>query len=161
MVSSVAAKKRKALAVVRRLDTTSLDSITEDLRLVSLSRKPPTLQGHAYRFKIVLPLLSEAGEEVFSVHQLAMLHELLDHRFGGSLASSNVASPTWYGSYAPETGAEPVKDYHCILYVYARPTDAADRFFQILKSILKEAGLQDEVLIERAPVWLVEGGLPG
>jgi len=150
----VAAKKRKAL------DTSSLDSITEDLRLASLSRKPPALQGHAYRFKIVLPLLSQTGEEVFSVHQLTALHELLDHRFGGSLASSNVASPTWYGSYAPESGTQPVKDYHCILYVYTRPIDAADRFFQILKSILKQAGLQDEVLIERVPVWLVEGGFP-
>jgi hypothetical protein len=44
------------------------------------------------------------------------------------------------------------------MYVYTRQVEAADRFFQLLKSWLKTAGLheQDEILIERAPVWLVE-----
>jgi hypothetical protein len=140
-------------------DTAPLDRIGDELRLPSLSQSPPRLQGHAYRFKVVLPILSEKGEEIFTDYHLRLLYELFDRRFGGSLASASVAHPPWHGSYLPESGTESVKDYHTVLYVYARPIDAADRFFQILKSILKTAGLmaQDEVLIERAAVWLVEG----
>ena len=54
-----------------------------------------------------------------------VLHELFDRRCGGCLASANVAHPAWHGSYLPEVGAEPVKDYHGILYVYTRQIDAA------------------------------------
>jgi hypothetical protein len=44
---------------------------------------------------------------------------------------------------------------------YTRQIEAADRFFQLLKSWLKTAGLQEqhEILIER-PVWLVEAAPP-
>jgi hypothetical protein len=56
---------------------------------------------------------------------------------------------------APESQSEPVKDHHVIFYVYTRPVDGADRFFRILKSLLKKEGLQDEVLVEKIPVWLL------
>jgi hypothetical protein len=106
----------------------------------------------------VLPLLSASGEEVFTDFHMRILHELFDRRCGGCLASASVAHPSWYGSYRPDPQSEPVKDYHCIIYVYTRQTDAADRFFQILKSMLRKAGFQpqEEILIERTPVWLVE-----
>jgi hypothetical protein len=139
-------------------DLAALDTVEEDLRLPSLSLDPPRLQGYAYRYKIVLPLLSGTGEEVFTDYHLGILFDLFERRCGGSLASASVVHPTWYGSYRPEPGAEPVKDYHSIIYVYTRQTDAADRFFSLLKTILKKAGFQaqDEILMERAAVWLVE-----
>lgn len=135
-----------------------LASVVEELRLPSLAQDPPRLEGYAYRFKIVLPLLSATGEPVFTDDHLLLLHELFDERFGGSLASTGTAQPAWYGSYRPEPEAETITDYHCVMYVYTRQIEAADRFFQLLKSWLKTAGLQeqDEILIERAPVWLVE-----
>jgi len=80
---------------------------------------------------------------------------MLDRRFGGCLASSDIPQPTWYGTYLPELRRAPVKDHHVIVYVYTRPVDAADRFFQSLKSLLKKAGVQDEVLVEKIPVWLL------
>jgi hypothetical protein len=93
-------------------------SVAEELRLPSLAHEPPRLEGYAYRFKIVLPLLSAAGEPVFTEDHLLLLQELFDERFGGSLASTGTTQPTWYGSYRPEPGSETVQDYHCILYVY-------------------------------------------
>jgi hypothetical protein len=146
------ARKRKPF------DLTPLNVVSEDLRVPSLALDPPRLQGHAFRFTIVLPLLSQTGEVVYTSDHLRRLVEALDRRCGGILASSSLSHPTWYGSYVPEPGAEPVKDYHTILYIYTRQTDAADRFFQLLKTILKTAGLQEqeEILVERTPVWLVE-----
>ncbi|MCI0458533.1 MAG: hypothetical protein L0Z62_16340 [Gemmataceae bacterium] len=136
----------------------ALDAVTEELRLPSLLQTPPRVQGHAYRFMIVLPLLSETGEVVFTDDHLRALHELLGRRCGGSLASSSLTHPAWHGSYRPDPEAESVSvtDSHTIFYVYTRQTDAADRFFGLLKAALKKAGGQDEILIERAPVWLVE-----
>jgi hypothetical protein len=152
------AKKRK------KFDLTPLAAVSEDLRVPSLLLHPPRLEGYAYRYKIVLPLLSASGEEVFTEEHLLALFDMFERRCGGSLASSGVAHPAWYGSYRPDPGAAPVKDYHTVIYVYTRPIDAADRFFQLLKSMLKIAGFQEqeEILMERAPMWLVEAApLPG
>jgi hypothetical protein len=147
------ARKRKTL------DVAVFDRIADDLRLPSLLHDPPRVDGFAYRFKLVLPMLAADGTEVFTDRHLVTLFELFDRRCGGSLASTSVATPSWYGSYRPDAEAEPVKDYHCIVYVYTRQIDAADRFFRLLKTVLKTAGHQpqDEILIERSPVWLVEG----
>src|ERR1700677_4284542 len=140
------------------MDLTPLDSVGEDLRLPSLLLDPPRVEGFAYRYKIVLPLLSVSGDVVFTQPHLLSLFDLFERRCGGSLASSDVSHPAWYGSYRPDPGEPPVKDYHSVLYVYTRPIDAADRFFQLLKAVLKRAGFQkqEEILIERCPVWLVE-----
>jgi hypothetical protein len=147
----------------KRFDLSMFDSISEDLRLPSLSLDPPRLEGFAYRYKIVLPLLSADGEEVFTDHHLSILFDLFERRCGGSLASSSTAHPPWYGSYRPDPESVPVKDYHTVIYVYTRPIDPADRLFQLLKTALKKAGSQeqDEILMERAPMWLVEAaGVP-
>lgn len=40
------------------------------------------------------------------------------------------------------------------LLVYARVADKVDEFFGRLKAVLKEIGRQEEILIERADVWL-------
>jgi hypothetical protein len=142
----------------RKPDLRILASVTEELRLPSLALAPPRVEGFAYRFKLILPVLSATVEPVFTGYHFRLLHELFDERFGGSLASTSTAQPTWHGSYRSKPGAETVKDCHCIMYVYTRQIDAADRFFQLLKSWLKTASLQeqDEILIERTPVWLVE-----
>ncbi len=148
------AKKR------RKFDLGPLDAIVQDLRVPSLNNSPPRLEGFAYRFAIVFPLLSETGEEVFSQYHLYPLLDLFNRRFGGCLASSSLAYPSWFGSYLSSPEVRPVKDYHTLIYVYTKQVDAADRFFQLLKVILKRAGFQDEILIERSPVWLVEGAAP-
>jgi hypothetical protein len=108
---------------------------------------------------MVLPRLAGTGEAVFTDEHLGILFDLFDRRCGGSLASSSLVSPTGYGSYRPEPQSEPVKDFHTVLYIYTRPVDAADRFFGLLKSILKTAGLQKqgEVLVERIPAWMMAG----
>jgi hypothetical protein len=139
-------------------DLSILAAVEEDLRLPSLLHDPPRVEGYAYRFKIILPLLSAMGEPVYTEEHLLHLLELFNDRCGGSLASSGLTHPAWYGSYRPAPGAATVKDYHCVIYVYTRPTEAADRFYQLLKALLKKGGLQeqDEILMERAPLWLVE-----
>jgi hypothetical protein len=148
----------------KRIDLGPLESVSEDLRVPSLLLDPPRLEGYVYRYKIVLPLLSASGEEVFTEHHLLILFDLFERRCGGSLASSGVAHPGWFGSYRPSADMPPVKDYHTVIYVYTRPIDAADRLFQLLKSVLKKAGYQEqeEILMERSPMWLVESApLPG
>lgn len=148
----------------KKFDLTPLEAVQEDLRLRSLLLDPPRLEGYVYRYKIVLPLLSASGEEVFTESHLLILFDLFELRCGGSLASSGVAHPAWYGSYRPDPNAAPVKDYHTVIYVYTRPIDGADRLFQLLKTVLKKAGYQEqeEILMERAPMWLVEAApIPG
>lgn len=122
----------------------------------SLRDRPSRVQGHAFRFFLVLPLYSAEGGKVFTEQHLGQLLFLFNARFGGCLVSSSRSGAPFYGEYLPE-GTEPVRDYHTILIVYANPIEPSDRFFQELKSILKKAPLiqQDEILIERSEVYLV------
>jgi hypothetical protein len=128
----------------------------ESLSLPSLRERPPRVQGHAYRFFLVLPLYSAEGQPVFTNDHLIHLYDLFATRFGGCLVSSSRSGAPFFGEYLPE-GTEPVRDYHTVLIVYANPIEASDRFFQELKPILKKAPLiaQDEILIERSEVFLV------
>ncbi len=114
------------------------------------------MRGHAYRFFLVLPLYSAAGQEVFSAAHLKDLIFLFNARFGGSLTASSRSGAPFLGEYLPQ-GSAPVRDYHTIIIVYAKPIEPSDRFFQELKSILKKAPRieQDEILIERSEVYLV------
>jgi hypothetical protein len=72
------------------------------------------------------------------------------------LAASARSAAPFFGEYQPE-GSQPVRDYHTVILVYANPVEPSDRFFRELKTILKKAPLieQDEILIERAEVYLV------
>jgi hypothetical protein len=130
--------------------------VPEELSLPSLRERPPGVRGHAFRFFLVLPLYSAAGERVFTNEHLSQLYLLFDTRFGGCLVTSSRSGAPFFGEYLPE-GDHPVRDYHTIIIVYANPVEASDRFFQELKSILKKAPLieQDEILIERSEVYLV------
>jgi hypothetical protein len=85
----------------RRNDFSVLEAVTEDLRLPSLTLDPPRVEGYAYRFTIVLPLLSAGGEVVFAPEHVADLHVLFTERFGGSLASSGVAHPSGTARTSP------------------------------------------------------------
>jgi hypothetical protein len=140
---------RKHLATLAR-------RFSEELSLPSLREQPPRVQGHAYRFFLVLPLYSAEGQPVFTDEHLFHLYRLFDARFGGCLVSSSRSGAPFFGEYLPE-GTDPVRDYHTILIVYANPIEPSDRFFQELKPILKKAPLiaQDEILIERSEVFLV------
>jgi hypothetical protein len=131
-------------------------AVREDLSRPSLRERPPRVRGFAFRFFLVLPLLSSEGESVFTDEHLSHIFALFNSRFGGCLTSSSRSGAPFFGEYQPE-GTEPVRDYHTVVMVYANPIEASDRFFQELKSILRKAPLieQDEILIERSEVYLV------
>lgn len=132
------------------------ERVPEDLFLPSLRGDPPSLQGYAYRFFLVLPLLSAEGRRVFTDDHLSALYSLFNARFGGCLGSSSRSGAPFFGEYSPE-GAHSVRDYHTVVIIYANPIEPSDRFFHNLKSILRKAPLieQEEILIERSEVHLV------
>lgn len=124
----------------------------------------PKLDGYAYRFTILLPLLSSTGREVFSGLSCALLYRLFERRFGGFLASASEGNPPWYGSWLPEGTHESITDRHMLLVIYTAQRTEADQFFQHLKWVLQLEHIaeQDVVVIEKIPVWLVEPReLPG
>jgi hypothetical protein len=113
------------------------------------------LEGHAYRWTIILPLLSETGEEVFSVDRdVGAITRLLDVRFGGCTTNAPTPQPPLHGSWMPDDADQPTIDRNTAITVYSRQLEAADLFFQYLKAALKQMGQQQEILIERASVWL-------
>ena len=151
----MARKKRKPstlAAELRRLHR----RFTEDLALPTLRSRPSRVQGHAFRFFLVLPVYNSEGYRVFTDEHLLSLSVLFSTRFGGYLVASSRSGAPFFGDYLPE-GTQPVRDYHTVLYVYANPIEPTNRFFQELKEILKTAPLvpQDEILIERSEVYLV------
>ena len=69
-------------------------AIPEDLGLPSLEEN--RLEGYAYLFRLVLPLLNAKGKRVFTDAILDELFQVLDNRFGGRMvASSSSAPPVW------------------------------------------------------------------
>jgi hypothetical protein len=151
----VARKKPSRSNLAAELRTLN-QQIPEDLFLPSLRGQPPRVQGHAYRFFLVLPMYCAEGKPVFTNEHFSQLYHLFDTRFGGCLASCSRSGAPFFGEYLPE-GSTPVRDYHTVIFVYANPIDPSDRFFHELKSILRKAPLipQDEILIERSEVYLV------
>jgi hypothetical protein len=140
----------------------------EELLAVLEARPPrnlrPELEGYAYRFTVLLPLLSSAGKVVFSGLHCALLFRLFMHRFGGFLASAHEGSPPWYGSWLPEEADEPITDRHMLLVLYPAQRTEADQFFQHLPWVLplEQVAGQDVVVMEKTPVWLMEAReLPG
>lgn len=121
-----------------------------DLWLPSLARRE--LNGHAYRYTIVLPLLSGAGDEVFSPRDVLDVVRLLIARFKGCTSTGD--RPPLVGYWISEGGDGTGIDRSTTLMVYARVADSVDAFFGRLKTVLKEIGRQEEILIERSDVWL-------
>ena len=144
----------------RKLEVAALERHPpDDLRLPSLIADK-RLEGHALRYTIILPLLSEHGDEVFSFElHLGPLLRLLSRRFGGFTRTAHVPQPPLLGGWLPEGAPAPVMDQNLEIRVYCRQIpDAADNFFQHLKTLLLSAVAhqpQEEILIERVPVWLV------
>jgi hypothetical protein len=153
--ASVARRKPSPTSLSADLEALNR-TIHDELSLPSLRDHPPRVQGYAYRFFLVLPLLSSEGNRVFTDEHLSQLFLLFNTRFGGCLAASSRSGAPFFGEYLPE-GAQPVRDYHTVIIVYASPIVASDRFFEELKSILRNAPLieQDEILVERSEVYLV------
>jgi hypothetical protein len=131
-----------------RLDGLS-DSITDDLRLPSLEKN--RLEGYAYLFRLVLPLLSAEGKRDFTDSILDELFRILDDRFGGCMVASSSSAPPLWGLWHPPQESQAEKDYLTTVEVLANPIEAANRFFAGLKPILKTAGHieQQEILISR------------
>src|SRR5262249_6651875 len=144
----MATKKSLADKFRERLDGLSA-AIPEDLRLPSLEES--RLEGYAYLFRVVLPLLNARGKRVFTDPILDELFLVLDDRFGGCMVASSSSAPPLWGLWHPPQESQAEKDYLTIADVLANPIEAANRFFTGLKLILKTAGHieQQEILIAR------------
>jgi hypothetical protein len=144
----MAAKMTLAAKLRKRLDRLSYD-IPEDLRLASLADN--RLEGYAYLFRLVLPLLNAQGKEVFTDEILSELFRVLDNRFGGCIATASSSAPPLWGLWHPPQQDEAEQDYLTTAEVLASPVEAANRFFSRLKPILKTAGHieQQEIMISR------------
>jgi len=144
----MARKKTPADHFRERLDSLS-NAIADDLRLPSLEEN--RLEGYAYLFRVVLPLLNAQGKRVFSDLILEELFQVLDDRFGGCLVASSSSAPPLWGLWHPPQESQAEKDYLTTAEVLANPIEAANRFFAGLKPILKTAGHieQQEILISR------------
>ncbi len=144
----MARKKTPADTFRERLDGLS-HAITDDLRLPSLEEN--RLEGYAYLFRVVLPLLDAKGKHVFTDPILDELFLVLDSRFGGCMVASSSSAPPLWGLWHPPQESQAEKDYLTTVEVLANPIEAANRFFAGLKPILKTAGHieQQEILISR------------
>jgi hypothetical protein len=149
------ARKQSKPTLEQELRTLN-ESVPESVRLPSLADRPPRVQGYAYRFFVVLPLLDAEGHTVFSDELLGWIYQCFDDRFGGCLVASSRSGAPFFGEYLPEERRQPVRDYHTVIIVYANPVEASDRFFLELKSIPRRAPLieQEEILIERSETYL-------
>ncbi len=144
----MAKRKPPADGFRKRLDSLS-DAIPEDLRLPSLQEN--RLEGCAYLFRVVLPLLNAQGSRVFTDLILDELFQVLDDRFGGCMVSSSSSAPPLWGLWHPPQESRAEKDYLTTVEVLANPIEATNRFFAGLKPILKTTGHieQQEILISR------------
>ena len=150
----MATKKTPADRFRERLDGLSA-AIPEDLHLPSLEEN--RLEGYAYLFRIVLPLLNAKGKRVFTDAILDELFQVLDDRFGGCMVASSSSAPPLWGLWHPPQTAQAEKDYLTTAEVLTNPIEAANRFFAGLKPILKTAGHieQQEILISRLECRLI------
>src|ERR1700680_1577926 len=125
------------------------DAIPEDLRLPSLEEN--RLEGYAYLYRLVLPLLNAQGKRVFTDAILDELFQILDDRFGGCMVASSSSAPPLWGLWHPPQESEAEKDYLTTAEVLANPIETSNQFFAGLKPILKTAGHieQQEILIAR------------
>jgi hypothetical protein len=144
----MATRKTPADQFRKRLDDLSR-AIPESLRLPSLEEN--RLEGYAYLFRLVLPLLNARGKRVFTDPVLEELFKVFDNRFGGCLVASSSSAPPLWGLWHPPQESQAEKDYLTTAEVLANPIEAANRFFAGLKPILKTAGHieQQEILIAR------------
>jgi hypothetical protein len=150
----MAARKTRADNFRERLRGLS-SAIAEDLRLPSLEEN--RLEGYAYLFRLVLPLLNAKGKRVFTDPILDELFRVLDDRFGGCMVASSSSAPPLWGLWHPPQESQAEKDYLTTVEVLANPIEAANRFFAGLKPILKTAGHieQQEILISRTECRLI------
>jgi hypothetical protein len=141
-------KKTPAERFRERLDDLSA-AITAELRLPGLEEN--RLEGYAYLFRIVLPLLDTQGKRVFTDAILDELFQVLDNRFGGCMVASSSSAPPLWGLWHPSQESAATKDYLTTAEVLANPIEPANRFFASLKQVLKTAGHieQQEILISR------------
>jgi hypothetical protein len=144
----MARKKTPGNTFRERLDSLS-QALTDDLRLPSLAEN--RLEGYAYLFRLVLPLLNAKGQPVFTDPILDELFQVLDNRFGGCMVASSSSAPPLWGLWHPLRETQAEKDYLTTVEVLANPIEPANRFFAGLKSILKTAGHieQQEIMISR------------
>jgi hypothetical protein len=90
-----------------RAELAALDrSISEDLHLPSL--RDNGLEGFAFLFAVVLPLLDSRGHPIATEPMLQELFLTVDNRFGGCLVPSSSSHPPYWGLWHP-SGASRVE----------------------------------------------------
>jgi hypothetical protein len=118
-------RKTPAERFRERLDGLSA-AIPEDLRLPSLEGN--RLEGYAYLFRLVLPLLNAKGKRVFTDPILDELFQVLDNRFGGCMVASSSSAPPLWGLWHPPQESLAVKDYLTTAEVLANPIEPRPLF---------------------------------
>lgn len=114
---------------------------------------PQALSGFAYRFAVLLPVLSR-GRTVFCDDDLVGLQELFTKDFGGCTYTPNVTHPLLEGTYKDKEG-KTVLDKHTQFVVYTTQTEEAMNYFRKLQKCLQANDVQEKVLIEQIPVRLL------
>jgi hypothetical protein len=122
----MATKKTPADKLRERLAELN-QAIPQDLRLSSLEEN--RLEGYAYLFRIVLPLLNADCKPVFTDSIMDEFLFILNDRFGGCKVTSSSSAPPLWGLWYPTQASQPEKDYLTTAEVLANPIEAPNRFF--------------------------------
>src|SRR6516165_5868158 len=133
-------------------------AVPEDLRLPSLEEN--RLEGYAYLFRLVLPLLDARGKQVFTDPILDELFRVLDDRFGGCMVASSSSAPPLWGLWYPVQEGQPEKDYLTTAEVLANPIEAKNRFLYGFEADPENRGphraTRDPDLANRMPVAVTD-----
>jgi hypothetical protein len=116
-------------------------------------RLPQDLKGVAYRFALLLPVLSR-GREVFGKDDLLALQELLTDDFGGCTYTAGITHPLLEGTWRDHAESI-VRDKHVQFVVYTTQTEETGAYFRELQQRLQAHGQQEKVLIEQTTVRLL------
>ena len=119
----MATRKRPTDKFRERLGRLS-HAVGEDLRLPSLEAN--RLEGYAYLFRLVLPLLNAQGKRVFTDPILDELFQVLDDRFGGCMVASSSSAPPLWGLWHPPQESRAEKDYLTTAEVLANPIETSN-----------------------------------
>src|SRR5438046_9456702 len=114
----MARKKTLAENLRERLDGLS-NAMADDLHLPSLEEN--RLEGYAYLFRLVLPLLNAKGKRVFTDPILDELFRVLDNRFGGCMVTSSSSAPPLWALWHPPQESQAETDYLTTAEVLAHP----------------------------------------
>lgn len=132
------------------------------------------LQGQAYRFTLLLPVLDVAGNTLFTPAERTQLRQRFAEDFGGYTCDENIVQPLVAGGYLDVSG-EHVIDRHTRFEVLTKQTpEAMDYFEDLAKDLARYSRAaiaqripgyrgEEQIFVEVTPVvilhtWLAFDG---